>query len=39
MNDADPVQGRDAVKAGPASYWQSFGELEHNLLNIYGPDL
>ncbi len=38
MNNADPVAGREAVSAGLADYWQSFGSIEHDLLNIYGTD-
>lgn len=38
MNNADPVRGRDDVKQGLAQYWQSFGTIEHDLLNIYGLD-
>lgn len=38
MNNADPVQGKDAILAGLSQYWQSFGDLEHDLLNIYGTD-
>lgn len=38
QNNMDPVKGREAVRAGLAEYWQSFGELEHDLLNIYGSD-
>lgn len=38
MNNAEPVAGREAVRAGLASYWQSFGGLEQDLLNIYGSD-
>ena len=38
QNNMDPVKGRDAVHAGLSEYWQSFGELEHDLLNIYGSD-
>ncbi len=38
MNNAEPVQGKDAVLGGLAEYWQSFGSLEHDLLNIYGTD-
>ncbi len=26
------------MRAGLASYWESFGALEHELLNIYGSD-
>jgi hypothetical protein len=38
MNNVDPVVGLEAVRGGLDSYWQSFGELEHDLLNIYGTD-
>ena len=38
MNNAEPVQGKDAVLNGLAGYWQSFRRLEHDLLNIYGTD-
>lgn len=38
MNNAEPTNGRDAVREGLAGYWQTFGELEHELLNIYGGD-
>lgn len=38
QNNEDPVEGRDAVHAGLSAYWQSFGDLEHDLLNIYGSD-
>lgn len=38
MNNSDPVVGRDAVTAGLAGYWQSFGTIEHDLTNIYGSD-
>ena len=38
QNNMDPVAGRDAVHAGLSEYRQSFGELEHDLLNIYGSD-
>lgn len=36
MNNAGPVSGHEAVTAGLAEYWQSFGELEHDLLTILG---
>ena len=36
MNNADPVAGREAVTSGLAEYWQSFGDLEHDLLTILG---
>ncbi len=38
MNNEEPVKGRDAVKAGLDTYWQSFGTIEHDLRNIYGSD-
>jgi catechol 2,3-dioxygenase-like lactoylglutathione lyase family enzyme/ketosteroid isomerase-like protein len=38
MNNAEPVSGHAAVTAGLAEYWQSFGELEHDLLSILGSD-
>ncbi len=38
MNNAEPVQGKPEVSAGLAAYWQTFGELEHELQNIYGSD-
>ena len=38
MNNAAAVEGRVAVTAGLARYWQSFGSLEHDLLAILGRD-
>lgn len=38
MNNADPMQGKETVLSGLSQYWQSFGDLEHDLLNIYGTD-
>ena len=38
QNNQDPVSGKDTVLEGLAAYWQSFGALEHDLLNIYGSD-
>ena len=38
MNNNDPIVGRDAVAAGLGAYWQSFGALEHELINLYGTD-
>jgi ketosteroid isomerase-like protein len=38
VNNADPITGRQAVLLGLSQYWQSFGDLEHDLLNIYGTD-
>lgn len=38
MNNDAPVIGKSAVLAMLGPYWQSFGTLEHDLLNIYGGD-
>ena len=38
QNNAAPVQGKAAILAGLSQYWQTFGTLEHDLLNIYGTD-
>ena len=38
MNNAPLVVGKSRVVAGLAAYWQTFGTLEHDLLNIYGTD-
>ena len=38
MNSEAPVLGKTRVLEGLASYWQTFGSLEHDLLNIYGSD-
>jgi ketosteroid isomerase-like protein len=32
------MRGRDAVRDGLARFWQSFGTLTHDELNIYGTD-
>lgn len=32
------MRGRDAVREGLGQFWQSFGTLEHDELNIYGTD-
>lgn len=37
-NSNPPMQGKKAIIAGLAQYWQSFAGLEHDLLNIYGTD-
>lgn len=40
FNNGDmTMRGRDAVRDGLARYWQSFGTLQHEELNIYGTDL
>lgn len=38
MNNQPPVTGKEAVLGGLATYWQSFGGVEHDLDNIYGDD-
>jgi ketosteroid isomerase-like protein len=39
FNNGDmSMRGRDAVREGLAGFWQSFGTLEHEELNIYGTD-
>ena len=38
MNNAELVVGKEAILAGLSYYWRSFGNLEHELLNIYGTD-
>lgn len=38
MNNHPPVAGKAAVLAALGQYWQTFGTLEHDLLNIYGAD-
>jgi ketosteroid isomerase-like protein len=38
QNNDDPVQGKPAILEGLAGYWSTFGELEHDLRNIYGSD-
>ncbi|MGG6269853.1 nuclear transport factor 2 family protein [Leptolyngbya sp. AN03gr2] len=37
-NNEPPMEGKDAVMQGLASYWTTFASLEHELLNIYGSD-
>ncbi len=37
-NNEPPMKGKEAVRQGLGAYWQSFKELEHDLLNIYGTD-
>lgn len=32
------MRGRDTVRAGLREFWQSFGTLEHEELNVYGTD-
>ncbi len=38
FNNASAVEGKAAVLDGLGQYWQTFGTLEHDLLNIYGTD-
>jgi len=39
FNNGDmTMRGRDAVRDGLAEFWQSFGTLRHDELNIYGTD-
>lgn len=38
QNSEEPVSGKAGVLEGLAAYWQTFGSLEHELLNIYGSD-
>jgi len=39
FNNGDmAMRRRDAVREGLAAFWQSFGSLEHDELNIYGSD-
>jgi ketosteroid isomerase-like protein len=37
-NNGPAVVGKEAILQALAQYWQSFGSLEHDLLNIYGTD-
>ena len=37
-NNYPAVKGKEANLENLAQYWQSFGDLEHDLLNIYGSD-
>jgi ketosteroid isomerase-like protein len=38
FNNDDPMSGKDNVLQGLGYYWQTFGTLEHELINIYGTD-
>lgn len=39
FNNGDTtMRGREAVRTGLAQFWQSFGSLQHEELNIYGTD-
>lgn len=38
-NNDPPMEGRQVVMRGLATYWKTVASLEHDLLNIYGSDL
>lgn len=38
MNNDGPVKGKPAILDMLGPYWQSFGDLEHDLLVILGDD-
>lgn len=38
FNNEAPMKGKENVLQGLGYYWQTFGRLEHDLLNIYGTD-
>lgn len=38
MNNLDPVRGKAAIRDALSRYWAGFGNLEHDLANIYGTD-
>lgn len=38
QNNQEPVNGKRAILAGLAQYWQTFEKVTHDLLNIYGTD-
>lgn len=38
FGNASAVTGKAQVTAMLSGYWQSFGSIEHDLLNIYGTD-
>lgn len=37
-NDTPAMESKEVVMQGLASYWTTFANLEHDLLNIYGSD-
>ena len=37
-NNTPAMEGKEVVMQGLASYWTTFANLEHDLLNIYGSD-
>lgn len=39
FNNGDmSMRGRDVVRDGLGEFWQSFGTLQHDELNVYGTD-
>lgn len=38
INNEEPVHGKAAITGRLGPYWESFGRIEHDLLNIYGTD-
>lgn len=38
FNNNAPVCGKEEVLSNLRLYWQSFGAIEHDLINIYGSD-
>lgn len=38
MNNDGPIEGKEAMRAMLGPYWQSIGDLEHDLLVILGSD-
>lgn len=38
FNNEEPTAGRRAIVERLTAYWQSFGSIEHDLLNIYGDE-
>jgi nicotinic acid phosphoribosyltransferase len=38
FNNDVPMIGKENVLQGLGYYWQTFGTLEHELINIYGTD-
>ena len=38
INNAEVMTGKAVILGALSQYWQSFGRLEHDLLNLYGTD-
>ncbi|MEM8695395.1 MAG: nuclear transport factor 2 family protein [Pseudomonadota bacterium] len=38
MNNDGPIAGKEAIRGMLGPYWQSIGDLEHDLLVILGSD-